>query len=459
MKIALIKPPQITNEVQPPLGLGYLASAVKSLAEVHIIDSIKNNLSESDLIRIISRQKYDIIGFQCYTVDFNTVKSLISKTRKVSGDSIIIVGGPHPTLDPINSLNHLNADYVFLGDSEISLPKFVKFAKNKKLAPNLKNIPGIAYRKGNKVCINKMVYPEKLDDYNPSWELYNLKSYPIAPHGAFYKQSPIAPIIITRGCPFNCTYCGGSKISGLRIRSHSADFVINQIETLVKRYGIREIHIEDDNFTMNRNFVIDFCKKLIDKNFGISWTCPNGVRIDTLDEELLRLMKKSGLYSLSVGIESGSDKIRNLMRKRLSTETIENKMKLIKNAGIDTIGFFIIGYPGETVEDINKTIDFACRLGLKRATFSAFKPFPGTDIYSELVKRGEIKDMDYNDFSLDKIVWAPKGISLKKLKQIRRSAFLRFYFRPEIMIGMLKEIKSFQNLKFIILRAYRWLIK
>jgi len=460
MKIALIKPPQETNEIQPPLGLGYLASSIKKFSDVEIIDSIKDNLDIKGVIKRIKNKKFDIIGFQCYTVDFNTVKILTKHIKEKNPNSILIIGGPHPTLDPINTLKNINVDYLFLGDSEISFNMFVNFLKNKKLKEsNLKKIPGFAYHNKNKININPIKYPENLDDYDPSWHLYGLKEYPLAPHGAFCKQSPTAPIIITRGCPFNCTYCGGPKISGRKIRSHSVNFVIKQIEILVKKYGIKEIHIEDDNFTMNKEFVEEFCNKLIKKNFGITWTCPNGVRIDTLDEKLLKLMKKSGLYSLSVGIESGSDNIRKLMKKNLDTKTIKEKIDLIRKCKIDVIGFFIVGYPGESVKDIGKTIDLACKLDLKRAAFSAFKPFPGTDIYNELIKKGEIQKLDYNKFSLDAIAWSPKGISIKKLKNLRRKAFIKFYMRPKIILKMLMEIKNFENFKFIIIRIYRWILK
>lgn len=460
LKIALIKPPQETNEVQPPLGLGYIASSVKNIAEVKIIDAIRDNLTIAQLISLIRKSSFDIIGLQCYTVDFNTVKIITKSIRKISPKSIIVVGGPHPTLAPQDTLNSLEVDYAFLGDSEISFQMFVEAIKKNKLnRKTLKKIPGIAYREGKLIKTNAIKYPENLDDYLPSWELYDIKRYPLAPHGGFCKQSPTAPIIITRGCPFNCDYCGGYKISGRRIRSHSVDFVINQIEILVRKYGIREIHIEDDNFTMKREFVEEFCEKLIQKDFGITWTCPNGVRLDTLDRPLLMLMKKSGLYSLSVGIESGSDRIRKIMRKNLNTQTIEEKVNLIKSCGIDIIGFFIVGYPEETIDEIKQTIAFACRLPLKRATFSAFKPFPGTDAYERLLNRGEIKELDMSKFSLDAIAWSPKGISQEQLKRLRRKAFLDFYLRPSILLKMLFEIKSPENLKFVLIRAYRWLLK
>ena len=125
MKVVLIKPPQETNEIQPPLGLGYLASSIKDLADVEIIDAIKDNLNIKKIVEKVTNKKFDIIGFQCYTVDFNTVKKTIKQIKKINSDSIIIVGGPHPTLDPINTLKNTKADYIFLGDSEISFYKFV----------------------------------------------------------------------------------------------------------------------------------------------------------------------------------------------------------------------------------------------------------------------------------------------------------------------------------------------
>ncbi|MBU2633723.1 MAG: B12-binding domain-containing radical SAM protein [Nanoarchaeota archaeon] len=455
-KILLVKPPQKTNEIQPPLGLGYLASTIKNFTDVQILDCIKENYSINDFKKFISKNKFDIIGFQCYTVDLNIVKELIKITKTIMPHSITLVGGPHPSLNPLNTLDYLSVNYGFCGEAEIGFPLLIKnLKKNKK---KFSEIPGLIYKEKDKIRINPNKLVENLDDYEIGWEFFNIDSYPLAPHGAFCKQYPTAPLIVTRGCPFQCTYCGAHLISGRKIRYHSVDFIIKQIEFLNKKHGIKEIHIEDDNFTMKKQFVIEFCQKLIKKNLGITFTFPNGIRLDTLDSSIIRLMKKAGLYSVSVGIESGSDRILKLMRKNLTTSIIKEKIKLLRKEEIEIIGFFIVGYPGETKEDILKTIKFSKSLGLKRATFSAFKPFPGTVIYNELVKKGEIKKLKWENFSLDKIAWSPKGISTNELKKLRRKAFLEFYLRPQIILKMLSEIKNFQNFKFIIIRIFRWLV-
>jgi len=154
----------------------------------------------------------------------------------------------------------------------------------------------------------------------------------------------------------------------------------------------------------------------------------------------------------------GSDKIREDMAKDLKTETIIEKVNLLRRHELEIIAFFIVGYPGETEKDIEDTIKFACSLDLKRATFSAFKPFPGTPVYDELVAKGEMKEIkDWSRFSLDKIAWTPDGISEKRLKNLRRKAFLKFYLRPKILIKMVGEIKNIENFKFISKRIVNWM--
>ena len=289
MKVLLLKPPQKTNEVQPPLGLGYLASTIKGFADIQILDCIKENYSINVFKKFISKNNFNFIGFQCYTVDLNIVKELIKITKTINPKTITFIGGPQPSLDPINTLKYSQADYGFCGEAEIGFPLLIK-------KTNLKKIPGLIYKDKNKIIVNPNKLVENLDDYQIGWEFFNLESYPLAPHGSFCKQYPTTPLIITRGCPFQCTYCGAHLISGRKIRSHSVDFIIKQIEFLNKKHGIKEIHIEDDNFTMKKDFVKEFCNKLIQKKIGITFTFPNGIRLDTLDLDLIKLMKKACLY-------------------------------------------------------------------------------------------------------------------------------------------------------------------
>lgn len=462
LNVLLVKPYMPTDEIQPPLGLGYLAGTIRKDHNVEILDCIKRNIPLNKFRDYLGNRRYDVVGIQAYTFDLDKVDTHSKIVKELYPNAKIFVGGPQPTLDPHATLTFLKrVEFGFNGEAEAGFPKLIQLISKKEdtQIEKLKEVPGLIYKHNGEIFSNPRGLVSDLDSLDPSWDLFDLKSYPLAPHGAYCKQYPVAPIILTRGCPFRCKFCGAPGISGRIPRTHTPEWAVNQIEHLHKNYGIKEIHIEDDNLTVSKKFTKEFCNKLIEKNLGITWTCPNGMRMDTLDDELVDLMKKSGLYSISVAIESGSDKIRKDMAKDLTTEKIKEKIALLRRHKLDIIAFFMVGYPGETKEDIENTIRFACSLDLKRATFSAFKPFPGTPVYDELVAKGEMKKIeDWSVFSLSKIAWTPKGISENELKNLRRKAFLKFYLRPKIFFKMISEIKNIENLRFISKRILRWMI-
>jgi len=282
-------------------------------------------------------------------------------------------------------------------------------------------------------------------------------SYPDNPQGAFYEKFPIAPIATTRGCPYLCTFCGSGVNMGRQLRLRSINNVLSEMRLLYDNFGVREFHIIDDMFNFHRERVIDFCGEIKKKEWDISYTFPNGLRLNQLDEEVLRLMKDTGAYAFTVGVESGSQRILDSMKKSLSLELVEKKVDLIRAAGLEPSGFFIIGYPGETLDDIKTTIRFSKRLKLKRAHFSNFLPLPGTEATEKLIKDKEISQPDWSELFYSKVPYAPKGITKKQLKKMQRRAFLEFHLRPRILLKMLSEIKSINHLKIIFKRALDYL--
>lgn len=466
LKILLFRPHSKADELIPPFGLGYLATAIRQKHEVEILDGLKEKMTADKFRDFLSRKKFDVIGLQVFTFHINIVRKYVRVIKEFDSKIKIILGGPHPSSDAENIFYHFpEIEWAFKGEAEVGLAKLMDLLGQKKELEekDLADIPGLIWRnKNNRTIINQQIFIEDLDNFGfPSWDLLRPDTYPLAPHGAFFKNYPVAPIIVTRGCPFSCTFCAGHLVSGKKIRRRSISSVIEEIKELYHKYGIREIHIEDDNFTFYKDLVMEFCRELKKNNLNISWTCPNGVRLDTLDEEILLAMKQSGLYSISVGIESGSDKILVQMQKNLNTEKIREKINLLRKASIEVIGFFIIGYPAETKEDILKTIEFARDLPLKRANFMIFKPFPGTAITSQLADSGELKDIDKNwdKFILADAIYAPSGLTARKLKQLRRLGFFRFYLRPRILTGLIGEIKNFSHFKIVAKRIFRWIFK
>src|SRR4030042_4374366 len=393
MKVLLVNPYSVSAHIHPPLGLGYLASAIRPDHDVEILDCIKDKIGPHALIKAVERAKPDVVGIQCYSTDIFRIKFILQTLKSYSVKTVL--GGPHPSAVPRETMEFFgeSLDYLFHGEAEVGFKRLLD-----KLGgwsgEDYEAIPGLAWRKSGKVIVNEKSLVEDIDSLGtPAWDLIKPHEYPESQHGAFFKKFPIAPIITTRGCPYSCTFCAGNLISGKRLRKRSVRSILSEIKMLYDKFGIREIHIVDDNFTMDRGFATEFLINLKKMNLDISWAVPNGVRIDALNDEMLDLMKETGLYLLSMGIESGSDRILRLMKKGTTVDKIRRSVAMIRKHKIDIAGFFIIGFPGATIEEIRKTIRFSLELDLLRANFFTYLPFPGTESYNELKRTGKLDDI------------------------------------------------------------------
>ncbi len=290
----------------------------------------------------------------------------------------------------------------------------------------------------------------------PCWELIDPRKYPEARHGYFSRTPPIAPMVTTRGCPFLCTYCTARVTGGAKNRRRSARNIVDEIELLYGRFGIREVHFEDDNFTLHKDHVLEFCDELMRRKITISWALPNGVRLETLDEQVLQAMEQAGCYAFAVGIESGSQRILDLMKRNTTLERIERQINLITTVtDIRLTGFFMLGYPTETPADLERTIQYACRLPLHRAQFGYFLPLPGTEAFGQVERAGglSLEGMAHEDYQVDRIAYLPEGMTRKELHGAMRRAFWRFYSRPRTFMDLLGGIHSLSQLWSILSRG------
>ena len=458
MKILLVKPFNQSDHIQPSIGLGYLASAVRGKHEVRLLDCIKDNLTIDKFIIALKEYNPAILGLQCYTFDLPFIRQALRAAKDFNKDIVTVIGGPHSSALPENTIRlEKDLDFLFVGEAEIGFPQLADSIE--KQTKDFSGIPGLVFREGGTIKMNPKIVTEDLDSLGlPAWDLIRPQEYPESQHGAFFKQFPIAPIMVTRGCPYPCTFCAGSIVSGKKIRRRSVDSVLGEIKMLNKDFGIKEFHIVDDNFTMDKEYAKDFLRRLKALDLGMTWAVPNGVRMDTLDDELLILMKETGLYMVSLGIESGSNEVLSAMRKGITVEKMRECVNMIDKAGIDMAGFFILGFPGETVETIKKTIDFAAELPLKRANFFTYLPFPGTESYGKLLASGELKDVDWESFYFTNAAYTPQGITRKELKSLHRMAFAKFYLRPHIILYQLQSIKSIRHFGFLAKRFLRWIV-
>ena len=457
MKILLLKPiNKIYYVIQPKLGLGYLATIMLDNGhDVCILDSGKENIGWESFTRLIEKEKYDLIGIQMFTHELQSVKKHVDIIKKYSPASIVICGGPHISSLPEDAMNLIkNIDFGFVGEAEIGISKFIKLRKEDYHNNDILGaIPNLVWRRDGKIKVNDREYIMNLDEIKfPAWHIMPPSIYPVAPHGSFCKKIPVAPMIISRGCPFQCTFCAGKSVTGTIIRYRSVDNAISEIMSLYDKYGVREIHIEDDNFTLKREYVIDFCNEIIKLKLDLVFALPNGARLDTFDEEILKLMEKAGFYSMALGIESGSDRILTLMKKGLSRDEIGKKIELIKGCTkFNLTGLFLMGYPGESESEILETIAFAKTSKLDKASFIFLMPLPGSELW-DIYKNKNKQRIDWENFFYYRVVRGLSDIPVERLKKLHRKATFEFYLRPKIIFGLLKEIKTVNQITIILKR-------
>lgn len=452
MKILLVRPvtsPHFRLNFTPPLGLGHLAAAVrKSGHDVTLLDSLLEGLTEETFVERAVSCRPDVIGFQTYSHDVKRVAENCRRLRDRLPNVILVVGGAHPSGVGADVFSHIpHADFAFAGEADSSLPRLLDSLP----APQSpEGIPGLIWREGNAVRSNPPRFEDDLDSFGPpAWDLMPPTSYPESPQGIFFRGLPIACGVVTRGCPGNCTYCAGHTIQGRRLRARSAGSVVDEIRNLQSTYGVREMHFLDDNLTARKDTATALFEGIIRAGIKIFWCCPNGLRLDTLDRELIRLMKRSGCYSISVGIESGDQSVLDAAKKHMRLDSVAEKIRMFREEGLEACGFFILGLPWDTSETIERTIRFACRLPLNRATFSTYMPLPGSHLARQLMHSGEIHGMDFEHLFQADVSYSPRGMTKEQLKALQRKAFLRFFLRPRILWGVLRSLRTPRQLKFL----------
>lgn len=460
MKILLVNPLTLEDSmvnITPNLGLGYLATSLrKNGFDVEIWDGVKKNMTKQKLDERLKKCDYDVAGFQVYTRSVRETQEGLERVKSLNSGIITVIGGPHPSGDPEGSMNYLKTDYAFRGEAEIGLVQLLRKLSGE-TNDQFNDINNLIWRSNGKVISNPLKPIQELDVVDiPAWDMINPNDYPYAPIGAFSKKMPLTSISTTRGCPYHCTFCANNTIMGRKVRARSTEIVLQEMDLLYNTYGVREFQIIDDNFTSKKALTLGVCQGIIDRGWDIGLSFPNGVRLSTLDEDILHLLEKAGCYSLGLGIESGSPKTLKDMRKAQSADEIREKVNLIHRVTrIRTTGFFIIGYPTEGKEDILQTINLSKELPINRAQFTICLPVPGSEMTEQMIKEGKLKDIDFSDISFQNIVHTPESMTLDELKKLRQKAYMEFYLRFRIICGLLSEIRSIEHLKFIFRRVLK----
>lgn len=441
MRILLVNPPprQIQKEdiIVPPLGLAYIASVLEAYGhKVEILDSFALQQTWEMFESGIKDRKPDIIGLGGMTPVIDNTLKAAKICRKYC--QYLVAGGPHVTVH-INEIFHQipELDFAVYGEGEYT---FLELVNALEKGVGLSGIKGLAAKHG----VNQ---PRKLSknlDAMPFPARHLLPNhryrYP------FSKDGRVSTMFTSRGCPYNCTFCDKS-VFGSTWRFRSAENIVDEIEEIVTKYKIYSIVIYDDLFTVNKKRIINVCRKILQKNLKINWKCEG--RVDIINEEVLKWMKKAGCSMIAYGVESGNQKSLDYLNKKTTIPQIEKAFEMTRRVGIKTMSYFILGIPVETFEEALYTIDFAKKIKTDYAQFSILSPFPGTELYDEAVSKGwyrEINAQNPMDKDLKRPVTISENWSEEKLKEIVKIAHRRFYLTPRYVTSKLMEVRNFKQL-------------
>ena len=430
-----------------PLGLGYIASALIDKGhEVRIIDPETQNLNFSELSDIFLKEKPEIVGISCATPSFNYARK-ISRIVKENSSAITILGGTHPSALPDYIIkNYQEIDLVCIGEGEITMCE-VADALYKNIS--WENVPGLCFKQDGFVRFSTArPYISDIDTIKmPARHLLDLNKY--FPNAHYYRHKRSATMITSRGCPYGCIFCASFTTLGKKFRAHSVQYVLQEIEYLYYTYGIRYIIFNDDTFTIDKKRTIEICSEIIKRKLDIEWYC--FARVDTIDYELLSIMKESGCKTIGFGVESADPIVLKNIRKNISVEQVKTAFSFANVLKLKTLAFFIFGCPGESKDTIIKTIEFSKIINPTLAFFNILTPYPGTPIFKEYYN---LSNNSYNWDNFVTIGLNPvninKGLSISELNKYLYIANKSFYMRPLQIVKIISHITSLFELWMLI---------
>ncbi len=434
IKILLVKAAfrnQKVMSITQPIGLMNLSSYMKNKDKKYNITIFDNRLysDDSHLLRRIHSFNPDVVGISAITQEANNLHLIASMVKSFNKRIITVAGGPHPTQFFEDVLKDENIDFVIRGEGEESFHKFVDAIDNGRKDYN---IEGLAYREGKIVKDNgRALLKESIENLPyPDYDGIEIEKYFQHFSMSTLGKRRFMAISTSRGCPYECIYC--HNLFGRRYRAMSPERVISEMEYLIKNYNITDFEFVEDIFNLNRERTERILNKIIERRFNIRLAFPNGLRSDLLNEELIRKFKMAGTVFISFAVETGSPRLQKYINKRLHLEKVKRMIEIASDMGILCNGFFIIGFPSETREEILRTIDFALNSKLHTAYFFILNPFRGTILYEQnkylLEKIGN--RYVYEDYSYFTGPFNLSNVPTDEILGLQSMAYRKFYSNP-----------------------------
>lgn len=443
MRVLLFK--TLPANAGPDIGLGYLATALRRAGHDVRIDDLDYDESRGIQLTVTQRVRQfeaDWVGCKVFDHSVGRSRSYLAEARRARPGIRTCVGGPHVSGFRERVVDSIpEADYPIAGEAERALPKLIEVVES---GGDLSQVPGLVRRTADGVVVGHQDFPPDLDALGlPAWDLLDPRG-----HIEHYKSEPwldrpipYVPIVTTRGCPFPCTFCAAPVTTGKKLRHHSVKFVVDEIELLRDQYGVHFFSIADDAFTNEPEHVEEFCETLIRRKVRSRWDAvSNGIRCDTVTPKLARLLDEAGCEKVGFGIETGSPRIVQAMRKNFTHEQVLHAIQTFReHSKVKLEGYFIIGYPEERYSDAFQTLRFLRGVDLDTAWMFGFSPHVGTHVAGML--RDESSDeIRWGEFANDRIMYGTKFMPRVAVKIYYVLAWLTFYLRPTRFLRLFREL-------------------
>lgn len=399
--------------------------------------SIKKKKSVENRIKdLIDKFRPEYCGITFTTPLSEEADSVAGFIKKLNPSIKMIAGGPHATIFPEEILKSGNFDIVVIGEGELTLKEILS-------GKNLNKINGVAYKKNFKIIITPpRALIENLDELpSPDYSVFNIKDYHTPRVNC--RRNPVVAMETSRGCIFGCVFCN-KHVFGRRFRAKSPKRTVDEMEYLLK-LGFKEIHLWDDGFSTDIERAKEICKEIMRRKLKFPWNIYNGMRVDRIDEELLLLLKKSGCYRVSIGVESGNQKLLDNINKGTKIEDIRRVFKLANKVGIETLAFCMIGLPGETEETMKQTTEFVLEIKPTLSKLSILMPLPGTPIFEEWDKQGNIISKHWPDyvFHLPEKVYSHPNLDWEIINKYYSLFYRKVMLNPEFLFRrFIRDIKK-----------------
>ncbi len=450
LNILLIRPKSVYADVVAgiPIGIAVLGAVAESKGHrVRILDIGLEQDSVQSVREAFRAESWDVAGISCMSVEFLGGLTTAQEIRALSPSTHVIFGGQHPTIMPEQVMKAECVDSICIGEGE---DIWSDFLDRKSSGAGLDGVAGLWFRRNGAVVRNlpRNSYVDVDAVPMPAYHLLDIERYFDIDFVRFPTVDRRAIQIFTsRGCPYRCIYC--HDLFGKRFRGRDPELVWQEIRYLYDTYGIREFMVEDDIFNMDLERAKRICDLVIASGLELGFQFGNGVRLERFDEELMRKLAEAGTHHMAIAVESANDRIQRLIKKNLKLAKFNEVLGWARKYKIETLGFFMLGFPGETIEEINQTIRFACESHFDEALFSIATPYAGTELNDLVRATGEYEGgCDIHDEWEGVVRIRSEEWDYRKLRRLQRKAYFLFFltrFRFAKTIAKMKSPKMFRR--------------